>query len=282
MTMTAARRRCPHRPEWPQDEWGPAVSPSSSSSPRLGVASCLRQVLGAQGQNEGCAMARLWSSWGWAWREGAMGRRGHCSGYSTWGGCTSCPRGPGEAPGASLAQAEWRREQPGSSARLRLRGAAVSRCSQGACTRAGGCRHQVGQRRHVFPYSWCWGTSQHLVGLGEPPASSQEAGAGQWGCWYPRHECSWSLLQALDTPHAQGASGMGRAVPVGVRVLRPGRVGGLVRPCCRPQLWGGLPAKGQILAKRQGKQSRAFGARPGNLPAVGGWHMALGQRILLA
>lgn len=74
---------------------------------------------------------------------------------------------------------------------------------------------------------------------------------------------SWSLLEALGTPWAQGASGMGE------RCLWVQECWGscLVGQSCRASRWGG-----RILAKRQGKQNRAPGASPGNLlPAAEGW-----------
>ena len=63
---------------------------------------------------------------------------------------------------------------------------------------------------YITAARWGWGTRQY------PPGGLEEV-TGLAGT--PRNKCSWSLLEALGTLQAQGAPGMGRAVPVDVGVL---------------------------------------------------------------
>lgn len=159
MTMTAARRRCPCRAEWPQNGWGLAAAPSSSSSPWLGAAGCLHQVLGVQGQSgrEGDAVLHpgtgpLRAGHG---GKGQWGRRRECQlrGASRCLRCWQTGVGGGAHPARvgwvlgsqrcsarALPGAEWRQGaiRQLCSVRFQLRGAAASGWSWSACTRAGG------------------------------------------------------------------------------------------------------------------------------------------------
>lgn len=162
VTMTAARRRCPRRAEWPQDGWGLAAAPSSSSSSSWpGAAGCLCQVLGAQGQSGRgmlCCTVALVPFRAGHGGKGRWGRRGHLlwgaprhlrcwqmgGGHilPAWAGCSA----PGAASARALPAAEWRRGaiRQLCSVQLRLQGAAASNWSWGTCTRAGGACTRAG------------------------------------------------------------------------------------------------------------------------------------------
>ena len=227
-------------------------------------------------------------------------------------GGTSCLRGPGTQfpalPRHGLSrQRSGGGEPSGSSAPFGsgLQGAAASGWSWGVCIRAGGCRHHEGHRgmgargrsiahgmgttctpvagrgmvcRHlergiVFPSSCCWGTSQLLGGAGGPTSILPGGWGSSVGLLVPPGRTALGPCWRHWAPHRLrvGCRGVGAAA------------GSLVGRWCRARLWGGLPTEGQILARRQGKQGRAPGARPGNLlPSAGGQHVAPGQLILLA